>query len=40
MANFVVASESDDFEETEGSSEYEPENPIDKVVLEIPQGRQ
>ena len=31
-ANFVVAPESDDSEETEGSSESEPENPIDKVV--------
>ena len=31
-ANFVVAPKSDDSEETEGSSESEPENPIDKVV--------
>ena len=31
-ANFVVAPESDDSEETEGSSESERENPIDKVV--------
>ena len=28
----MVAPESDDSEETEGSSESEPENPIDKVV--------
>ena len=31
-ANFVVAPESDDSDETVGSSESEPENPIDKVV--------
>ena len=29
----MVAPESDDSEETEGSSESEPENPIDNVVL-------
>ena len=31
-ANFVVAPESDDSGDTEGSSESELENPIDKVV--------
>ena len=38
-ANFVVAPESDDSEETEGSSVSEPENPIDKVVLKYHRER-
>ena len=38
-AYFMVATESNDSEETDGSSESEPENPIDKVVAKYRRER-